>query len=404
MKIKDIIGNENFCPAPWIHAVVTPRGSVRPCNDFSMYVDRITSTQNFHDTYNSSVIKDVRTSIINDKVHPGCASCREKEKRVGYCKRNSLLNGIKYWGIEETELDIESPTKNVIWLDIRLSNACNLKCRHCYPVLSSAWKGDAGKLREMEIGEYIKDVVEYKLNEKYELSRDIVVDVSKGVGQLRRLEFKGGEPLIRQDLIEDFIRNMNYDLKEIQIDIISNGTVKMKDSLMELLNECKLLKMDFSVEAGEKMFNYIRGISLEDLKETIFGISRNVAPSRIGFRITQMVYNIFEYPNAHRWIKGLNLKEQLSGIFIHNYVVHPKFLNVLNLPLDIRLEAQQVLSDFIVDNECDETVYKLKNTLGKPQIKENVDLLKSYTKNLDEVRGVSLLDVEPRIGRYIYDQ
>jgi hypothetical protein len=64
-----------------------------------------------------------------------------------------------------------------------------------------------------------------------------------------------------------------------------------------------------------------------------------------------------------------------------------------------------MLVAFIKTNpDCHETVKILCETLAEEQKTENVKLLKVYTKNVDQIRGVSLLNVEPRIGEFIYDK
>jgi pyruvate-formate lyase-activating enzyme len=352
--------------------------------------------------YDSHSIKKLRRLIIDNKVHPGCVGCREKEKRIGYCKRNSLIKGVNVYKLLEKEIDMNYLKDNMVWLDVRMSNACNLKCRHCYSVLSTSWGKDAKLLEETETGKlYTNRCMEYTTREKRELPPEIIVDIANSVGKLRRIEFKGGEPLLRQDMIEQFITNMDCNLNKLQIDIVTNGSIKFSDRLIKLLNQCGRLKLDFSVEAGEDVFKYIRGISLKDIEENIKSCDQTIKPVSIGFRITQMAYNIFEFPKVYTWIKSLNLKNGIP-IFIHNYVVKPEFLNVLVLPIEVRMEAQKHLMNLIeLHPDCDESVRKLYETLGKPQNDQYFDLFKSFTKNLDEIRGTSFSEVEPRIGAYL---
>jgi MoaA/NifB/PqqE/SkfB family radical SAM enzyme len=404
-KLKDIIDNKNFCPAPWFHIVVTPRATIRPCNDFNGLVGTISETISFSDVYNNKTMQELRSSILDNEIHPRCFGCREKEVRIGNCKRNALIEGIKKWDLEETTLDIESHTNKIVWIDVRPTSACNLKCRHCYPVLSSSWKKDAILLKDMEIGRlYTNHIPEYTLMDQTELKKEIIKELASNIGKVRRIEFKGGEPLLRQDLIEYFLSNTISNINQAQIDISSNGTIQIKDSLSNILNQCQCLKMDYSVEGGEEMLKYIRDISLKDIEGIIKDTHDKIRPIKVGFKITQMVYNIFEFPNVYRWIKGLNLKKQ-TDISINNYVVKPLFLNLLSLPLEIRLKARDMLVAFIKTNpDCHETVKILCETLAEEQKTENVKLLKVYTKNVDQIRGVSLLNVEPRIGEFIYDK
>jgi len=400
MKLKDIIDKPNFCPGPWFHSVITPRKTIRPCNDFNKFIGQVNDQETFNDVYNNDNMQELRTLILNDEIHPGCVGCRSKEKQIGFCKRNSLLKGIRKLDLGETELNIKSTTQDIVWYDIRLSNQCNLKCRHCYPALSTTWFEDIKLLKEMEIGKlYTNHKIEYTYLQKNDLDEKFIIDIVNNSKFIQRIEFKGGEPLLKQNLMIKFLKNVN-NLKNIQVDICSNGTIRMKDELMEILNKCKLLNMAFSVEGGEDIFKYIRGISLNKIEPIIKEIHDNIKSIVVCFRITQMVYNIFEFPKVYDWIEKLNLTK-LYDISIQNYVVFPEFLNVRVLPLEIRKEAQQNLDAFIKKHPTDFTVNKLQKTFSESQLTKEFEITKVFTRDLDNIRNTSFNDIEPRLGKYL---
>jgi len=401
MKLKDIINEPNFCAAPWFHAVINPWGSVRPCNDFHGAFGKIQSYKKFSDLYNNDKFVNLRNTILEGKIHEGCVGCREKEKRIAWSKRISILKQISNWDLFDTELTSISPTKNIIWLDMRLSNKCNLKCRHCYSSLSSKWAEDIPALKTTDIGKaYINNTIEYQACGETHLTFDHIADLANNVGELRCLEFKGGEPFLNQKLINQFINYLKCDLKNIKLYVVTNGTVKLSDLTLDTLSQCKQLIYQISVEGTGNMFKYIRGIPLESIIDNI-KIADTLDNVWIGFRITQMVYNIFEFPKVYDWIRALNLRHS-PEINIQNYVVKPDFLNPLVLPLEVRMEARETIMDFIKKHPgCDSSIPQFYKTLGKDSSDKNMKLLIMYTKAMDKIRGMSINEAEPRIGRYI---
>jgi len=310
------------------------------------------------------------------------------------------LKGIKKLDLYESDLKIETSTQDIVWYDIRLSNQCNLKCRHCYPALSTSWGEDIKFLKETETGKlFTNNKIEYTYLHNDELDEKFISEIVNNSNFIQRIEFKGGEPLLKQNLMIKFLKSVN-NLEKIQVDICSNGTIRMKDELTDTLNKCKLLNMAFSVEGSEVIFKYIRGISLNKIEPIIKEIHDNIKNIIVCFRITQMVYNIFEFPKVYDWIKKLNLTK-LYDISIQNYVVFPEFLNVRTLPIEIRKEAQQILDVFIKSHPTDFTVKKLQKTLGESQLIEYFNLTKTFTRDLDNIRNTSFNDIEPKIGKYL---
>jgi MoaA/NifB/PqqE/SkfB family radical SAM enzyme len=404
MKMKDIFYKSNFCPAPWFHVVLNPRGKVRTCNDFKGEGGLVSSDNKFKPVYNNDKFQTLRRKILNNEIHDGCKGCREKEERIGYSKRKSFIHFFeRHYGIPDIELTDDWDSNNIMWVDIRISNHCNLKCRHCFPVLSSKWKSDVIALQDTAIGRmYLNDSYDYYLYERADITNNVLDDISNSIGNLSRLEFKGGEPLLKQKEIVSFINNLYCDLSELQLDIVTNGTIPISSELFDIIKQCKKFTMSFSVEGTGKVFKYIRGIDLEIIEPTIKSLDGydNVV---IILRVTQMPYNIFELPNVYHWFEGLNLKNRMPAE-AHNYVVTPPFMNPLVLPLELRMQAADFLNDFIKSTpECDKSIKTYCNTLTKPQKEEYFHMFKCYTKDLDKIRGMSILDVEPRVGKYIYD-
>ena len=400
MKVKDIMDKENFCISPWIQSVVPHHGDIRCCNDFEQAVGNL-KKYSFKELFNNEKSQKIREDILNNKIHPGCIGCREKEKRLGNSKRTHMLQKIKEWDLYDLELDTFANIEDLRFLDIRFSNLCNLKCRHCNTNLSTSWISDMKFLEKEEIGElYMNKNIEYMKREKIEIDVNKVIEIGSSLKNLKMLEFKGGEPLMKQKEMEELLSKLN--MKDLTIGVVTNGTHKLTPAIKDLFNSARKIIIHYSIEASENVFNYIRGTSLEVLKPVIKDTHDSIDNLNLVFRVTQMPYNIFEYPKVYKLIEDMKLsKYTMMELAIENWVVRPAFLNGHVLPLELRLEAVKVLDEFLKANpECHESVYLFRESLKQPQI-EGFELFKSFTKSLDKVRGTNFKKIESRIGKYL---
>lgn len=128
------------------------------------------------------------------------------------------------------EVKLVSPLQHVY---IEVTNACNLKCLHCY--------NNSGKITEQELtrGE-IKKVID-------ELANLNVLNII----------LTGGEPLLRKDLfaIIKYIRK-----KPMSVTLFTNSTL-LNEEVANKLKDCKVLKVLISLDgANAKTHDDLRGM------------------------------------------------------------------------------------------------------------------------------------------------
>ena len=72
--------------------------------------------------------------------------------------------------VDSTQLNGTVDKVNLVYLDVRFSNICNLKCRTCGPQLSSGWYDDA---LMMDAHYKLKDVIITKHRHKADLNNAV---------------------------------------------------------------------------------------------------------------------------------------------------------------------------------------------------------------------------------------
>lgn len=119
-----------------------------------------------------------------------------------------------------------------IHLDFEVTDACNLRCRHCY--------------RDKEIAEKMGIIINTQASFSLQLFRKVVAEGVNGGLKAINLGFSG-EPLINRDLIE--MIHISHQLGVLDIRLLTNGSLLNKE-LADNLLESPLTFLSFSIDAG----------------------------------------------------------------------------------------------------------------------------------------------------------
>ena len=132
--------NDTFCALPWMHVATTPGGSFRICcssdnsnnkilkddgTPFKIYKDSIS------DVLKSKTYSDIKRQMLAGEKPATCSRCFKQEE-AGVESSRQVYNSI--WG---NKVNIEDENQKILYLDLRLGNQCNLKCRMCNPYSSN---------------------------------------------------------------------------------------------------------------------------------------------------------------------------------------------------------------------------------------------------------------------------
>ena len=123
-----------MCILPWIHMHPWPNGKTMLCCD-SPWEDHIGDLRenSLEEVWNSEKMKQVRLNMLNGKKCKQCVRCYEKEEKGHDSLRvRSNRDWLEpHWDkVEKTNADGSLDDLSIVYLDFRLSNAGNLRCRH----------------------------------------------------------------------------------------------------------------------------------------------------------------------------------------------------------------------------------------------------------------------------------
>ena len=126
----------NVCPLPWTHLEVDVNGGASPCCLYKgsvpgakVYKKSLSSIQK------SEYMEKLREKFRNGEKPSGCDRCWQEEKANKDSKRINSLYKMKK-SLTDWTPNSEPTLK---FIDFKLGNVCNLKCRICGSWSSSKW-------------------------------------------------------------------------------------------------------------------------------------------------------------------------------------------------------------------------------------------------------------------------
>lgn len=229
------------CVYPWMHYVVNPEGSVRPCCVSDINDDRSFNVKLQSNPLNDSAFQMLRENFEKNQWPKICSQCKIKEE-----------NGIKSHRQLVNEKFNHSSVK-LKYLDVKFSNKCNLACIMCNPLNSSLLEDAYRKYPELA-----PNFIQLKLK-RYEQNKDIVSHVKESIQNgLEILKVTGGEPFASKEFIEivNFCVDNNYS-QNLELKFTTNAS-KINFSILDKIKKFKKLDIIVSVDGCDKIYEYIR--------------------------------------------------------------------------------------------------------------------------------------------------
>lgn len=404
--------SKTFCAAPWVHFLTIPDGSVLPCCMAKEAIRKECGDGvNVRKTdpaviWNGPEFRKIRQALLDGETIPHCVTCYHNEE-IGRPSYREKFN-LDYFGENGTSRrtsflerlpDPNDPllASRPVFIDIRLGNICNLKCRMCGPALSSQIEKDevasawVGGRAETPIGANVSDWPE-AVGLLAQL-KDFVVDAL-------HIELVGGEPTLNQAHITMLQHLVDEGLAgNVQVLLITNMT-SSNDHIYELLSHFKNATVHFSVEAIGAVNDYIRfparwastSGKLMHLKAKYSGLTFGISP-------TFQAYNILDVTDLFDWCL-----EQGLGFGTGNILLYPGWLSVLVLPRDVRLLAASRVEAWLEARAPEDSVRAELTTLinylrddARSASDEEVQDFIRYTNDLDRTRRQDVRESLPEL-------
>ena len=348
--------HDKFCVLPWISLETSPIGSVRPCclaedeivDDNGEKFD-LSATSNLQQVQNSKYMQNLRQQFLDGKKPQTCRKCWNEERAGRTSKRMHTLDRLKHI-VDDS--DWTTDAKPLMFLDLKLGNICNLKCRICGSWSSSTFAVEEVNHINIE-REDKKKSYHYIMLQKGAWPRDnnaFWEDIDSIIDQVRYIEFTGGEPF----MIKEHFRLLEAIVDkgiagQVEIHYNTNGT-QFPEHAEDIWQHFKLVEIAFSIDDVKERFEYQRTNAVwTEVEQNIakFLAMRDRNPNiQLQACITVNVFNVMYLEDVANWA------DQQGFNFIYWNMLHEAFyFSIGTMPKSVKEIAKQRLQSAAVSNK-----------------------------------------------------
>jgi radical SAM protein with 4Fe4S-binding SPASM domain len=392
---------DTFCVLPWMHLYIGTDGNVLPCchADHQHPMGNI-EEQSVDSILKSSKFNQLRKNMLSGARSKECSRCYAQEdvglqsNRLGYNRqwKNITQNNIN----EDGSIGKFDP----IYLDIRLNNICNLKCRMCSGYFSSAIAQDEVVL----FGKKESVHSSLKLQQRNLRLKEII----EYVPTAEKIYFAGGEPLLTSEhyeILDALIACGNTDL-EITYNTNFTTLNYRGRSVLDLWKQFSNITIGASLDAEGAVAEYVRHGTDWNTIELNLKLVKSQCP-HVNFTVTSTVGLL----NVNSLIK-LQQHWYNSGTldiskFSQTVMLGPEHLTVSSLPLEHKQRLEQTINHHIAwckENNANSLAKQWNNVLNYMWAKDTSHCMpefKRLTQIMDQHRNESLTTAIPELANLL---
>lgn len=395
------IPNNKFCVLPWISLEASPIGTVRPC---CLADDEIVDNNGkkfqlgqstFHEIRNSEYMKSLREEFLNNQQPKTCRRCWAEEDAGRTSKRMHTLDRLKH--LKNLD-EFTNTVKPLMFVDFKLGNICNLKCRIC-----GSWSSSTYAVEEItHTKNNPKQSFAYQMLQQGRWPReqaDFWRELEQHSDQLRYLEFTGGEPFMIEehfDLLRVLVdRGLAHN---IEIHYNTNGT-QWPMVAEEIWKHFRHVEIAFSIDDVGARFEYQRsGAIWSEVEHNIdqFKLMRD-RNSNISLQVccTVNVFNVLYLAEVAEWIHSKNFD------FVYWNMLHdaPQY-SIAALPANAKEKIARILNLQIFPKEYDKDIKGIVAFMLNG-VSTDGSVLRNSIRQVDQRRNQNLVTVESELAKLI---
>ena len=338
------IPHDEFCVLPWISLETSPIGTVRPCclaeeeivDDAGRKFDL--NTAEFGAIQDSQYMLNLRREFLQGKKPQTCRKCWKEERAGRTSKRMHTLDRLKHMIPDQPWTEDARP---LMFLDLKLGNICNLKCRIC-----GSWSSSTFATEELTFLEPHED---RKTNHHYFMLKQgawprenklFWQEIDQIVDQLRYIEFTGGEPFMIQEHFDMLQGLVDRGIAgNIEIHYNTNGT-QWPERAEQIWRNFKLVEIAFSIDDVGARFEYQRtNASWNEVQNNLQRFKEMRARNtNIQLQVcsTVNIFNVYYLEDLAQWIN----QQQFDFVY-WNMMHEAYYFSISTLPE----QAKQAVAD-----------------------------------------------------------
>jgi organic radical activating enzyme len=349
-------------------SLVDATGKLRPCCKFKsgLNIPSIFDVDTLDGLHTRSEYTELQTALATDVWPSPCRVC-ERSEETGIESRRQFTNQM----FNEHDLYAAGHIQD---LEISLDYTCNMMCRMCAPGASSKWGAATNVIKQFnDAGVELDTHTEYK---SYQ-DQFYKVFSNTDLSHARHVKIEGGEPFYARHF-EWFLDKLDrevIDKNKLFLNITTNGSVYPKAELLGKLAKFNTT-ITFSIDAYGALASCLRwGVKWEEVESNIRKWMQHANQFNLMTNITVSILNVNMMTPLINFCNSINLRMSFSEL------THPEYLSMYQLPLELRKQWTNGISNF---NEL-----LLADINFEPQFNK----LLNSTRILDNYQGINFADV-----------
>ena len=397
------VPHDQFCVLPWISLETSPIGTVRPC---CLADDEIVNdagekfnlgTANFSDIQNSCHMQTLREEFLAGQRPQTCRKCWREERAGRTSKRMHTLDRLKHMLPDQPWTRDAKP---LMFLDLKLGNICNLKCRICGSWSSSTFATE--ELANLPADESKKTSHHYTMLKQGAWPRENPTfwsEIDKVVDQIQYIEFTGGEPFMIQEHFDMLQGLVDRGIaRQVEIHYNTNGT-QWPDQAEEIWQYFKHVEVAFSIDDVDARFEYQRSNAVwsqvceniarfRAMRERLLNMTLQVC-------CTVNVFNVLYLEQVAAWI------DQQDFDFVYWNMMHDAYyFSIATLPEVTKKAITDKLSSAQVSVKTQKEFRQILDFMNNGNSLDGF-ILRMRVADLDRKRQQNLALVEPELAEII---
>lgn len=299
IKKQDLKKSNTFCMLPFMHIYGTAGGDMVPCCE-AQEIPLNNPGETAIESWNNDNYKELRRALANDERPERCAVCWHNED-------SGIVSNREQWEHDNWEtfsdlIDVNddySVNNPPYWVELKVSNFCNLKCIMCST--HSSYK----RVADLDIiSKYTQDGYETRLLRPTDLFASLN-EWPELWDHVHTLQFTGGEPIINNEHYELLAGIPTEAKKRIRLRYASNLTyLKFKKyDLIKIWNEFKHVNIKVSMDGIGDVYNYIRQDGDWDIVYANMLALNDEPGIDVAAGITVQAHNVYQMPEFFQFWK-----------------------------------------------------------------------------------------------------
>lgn len=378
---------QQFCLLPWIALDVGISGNYRPCCKYeNFYGSREhnpnirAQTVDFEQGWLSEAAGDIRYDFVSGKKPDECVRCWDEEKAGIKSMRQAEFENFSIRDLRTPEqlAAIKSP----LILDLKLGNACNLKCRVCDPYHSTLWWNEYQADPSMPREAWLQKHDNFMTEKNWET-------LKKWLPDLQRLMIFGGEPLFQKDFFRvldiadevDAARNLTF--------VINTNSTIFDKRLSDRYGKFQAVEISHSIDDIGKRFEYQRHPGKWDKTLDVLHTYENTRKENVVLTLycTVSMFNVYYLPEYLEWAGNTFPNHRI----ILNLVHFPARFSISNLPAKAKSEITHRLKyidpkkyNFLYDGQIRSVVEYMNKAQVEADFRNGITEIKRADKFREE--------------------